>query len=111
MFFYGSSLYEDGKKTKCIYNTIPVEGFYKKKEVLESMTTSHFVAVNPRGATRIISVTRLDHEETFPRIGGYLGQNHSIPTIKFSTPPVLLNSAVQFHMKMKQIYFNWLKQN
>ena len=45
MFFYGTSLYEDGKKTKCIYNTIPVEGFYKKKERegLESMTTSHFV--------------------------------------------------------------------
>ena len=73
------------------------------------MATSHFVAVNPRGATHIISVTRLDHEETFPRIGGgggYLGQNHSIPTIKISTPPVLSNSAVQFHMKMKQIYFN-----
>ena len=32
MFFYGTSSYEDGKKTKCIYNTIPVEGFYKKKE-------------------------------------------------------------------------------
>ena len=28
LFFYGTSSYEDGKKTKCIYNTIPVEGFY-----------------------------------------------------------------------------------
>ena len=32
MFFYGTSSYEDWKKTKCIYNTIPVEGIYKKKE-------------------------------------------------------------------------------
>ena len=78
----------------------------RKREGLESMTTSHFLAVNPRGATHIISVTRLDHEETFPRVGGYLGQNHSIPTKKFSTPPVISYSAVQFHMKMKQIYFN-----
>ena len=72
---------------------------------LESMAPIHFIEVNPRGATHNLS-NKVGPRGNIPAYRGYFGQNHSIPATKVLAPPVLSNSAVQFHMKMKQHYFN-----